>query len=106
MKLKTSESEFNELPVLNQLFLAEWKLRKGYTPSKECDFGQLVELALALTNDLRFETPSEHTTFNNSLQYDEILIAWEGGEPISILFFELNKKLRRRINQYIVVNSK
>jgi len=105
MKLKTLESEFDELPVYNKLFLARWKEKKGYTLTKEFEFGQLAELALALTNDLNFED-SDGRVFNNILKYEEFLLAFEGKQPISILWHEVNTKLRRRINMYVVANSK
>ncbi len=106
MKIKTTTEDFNELPIYNQYFIAEWKRKKGYRPTKECEFGEVFEMSLAVTNDLVFDSPSERTTFNNSLQYNEIQMSWDGREPLEILWYELNQKLRRRINQYIVVKGK
>jgi hypothetical protein len=106
MKLKTSKIEFDSLPVLNRLFIALWKSKKGYTSDKELSFGELVELSLALTNHLEYDSPALRTTFNNALHYEEIQVAWDGKQPIDILFYELNQKLKRRIVQYLVVNSK
>ena len=102
MKLATNNYDFDSLPLLNRLFLALWKFRKGYGSSKEFTFGQVAELSFAVTNDLKFDTPSERTTFNNSLQYDEFMLSWDGVQPIDILFYELNKKLKRRILSYMV----
>lgn len=106
MKMTTTIKDFDQLPYLNKLFFLLWKQKKGYRIIKECDFGQLLELSFAVTQDLRFETSAEKTAFNNILEYKEILIAWDGVEPIDILFYELNEKLKRRINQYLIVNSK
>jgi len=106
MKQFTSQTEFDSLPLLNQLFLAIWKKEKGYTPDKALSFGQLIELSFALTNDFKYETPPERSTFNNSLQYEEIFLGWDGNEPIDILWYEINQKLKRRIIQYMVSISK
>lgn len=102
MRQNISRDEFDELPPLNRLFLALWKQKKQQNQTKELSFGELVELSFALTPDLRFDTPSERTTFNNSLQYDEILIAWDGREPIETLWYEVNQKLKRRIFQFLI----
>lgn len=106
MKLITNSQAFDELPSLNQLFLALWKQYKHYPPAKEFSFGQLIELSLALTPDLKFESPAERTTFNNSLQYEELFFAWDGAEPIETLWYELNQKLKRRISKHIAVHEK
>lgn len=106
MKLHLTKSEWEQLPILNQLFLALWKKQKGYSQTKELSFGELVELSFALTHDLHYDSPSERTTFNNSLDYDEIRIAWDGVEPIDTLNYELQQKLKRRITQVIALHSK
>ena len=99
MKLSTTSFEFDQLPIYNRLFLAMWKLKKGYPPTKEFSFGEVIELSLALTNDLSHED-SDGRTFNNILKYDEVILGWEGQEPLDITFYELNQKLRRRLTQY------
>lgn len=105
MKQYIDHSEIESLPLSNQLFLALWKTEKKYPRITEWSFGEILELALSLTPDLRFETPSERTIFNNSLQYEEMLVGWDGEEPIDILWYEVNQKLKRRINQYLVVKE-
>lgn len=104
MKLIILQNEFESQPLLNQLFLALWKQRKGYEGELRLD--QLIELACALTPDFHTDTPNDRSTFNNGLHYSEMFYGWDGDEPIEILWFELNQKLRRRINQYLVVNNK
>jgi len=106
MKLSTTNNEFDSLPLLNKLFFALWKKKKGYKMTKELSFGELIELSFVVTNDLRFDTPLERGTYNNSLQYNEITLSWDGVEPIDILFFELNQKLNRRILSYLVAHYK
>jgi hypothetical protein len=105
MKLSTTSQEFNELPHLTQVFLLAWKEKKGYALTKEFSMGELIELAAAVTSDLQFDE-SDGRTFNNCIRYNEVSIAWDGIEPIEILWFELTQKIKRRITQYLVVSSK
>ena len=110
MKLSTTPQEFDQLPIYNRLFLAMWKLKKGYAPVKECTFAEVLELAFALTNDLHYDAtvrdgPDEAAMFNNVLDYQEFLLAFDGDDPLGILWYKLNEKLRRRINQYIVAHA-
>ena len=106
MKLQTTDSDFNNLYIYNRYFLLRWKILKGYKPNKSFDFGQLLELAFALTNDLQHDEVAERLIFNNTLQYKEFTLGWDGIQPIDILFYEINQKLKRRINQYIIIKNK
>jgi hypothetical protein len=106
MKLTISKQDFDSLPILNQLFWALWLSEKGYKAEKELSIGQVLELSLALTNDLKFETPAERTTFNNALHYDEIFLGWDGNQPLDILFYEVNRKLDRRIMNHLVSTTR
>lgn len=99
MKQKILRSDFDSQPVYNQLFLAWWREEKGYIDTAEWSFGEVVELALALTQDLHFED-SDGRVFNNLLNYNEIHIGWDGEDPLDVLWYELNQKLKRRIMQY------
>lgn len=103
MKLVILKEEFESQPLLNQLFLALWKQKKGY--HDDLSLSQLIELACALTPDLSFDD-SDGRVFNNSLHYGEFHIAWDGSEPLDVLWFELNQKLKRRITNYLVVANK
>lgn len=106
MKLRITSSDFDNQPLLNRYFFARWLDLKNYRVTKEMEFGQLVELAFSITNDLHFDDSEEYTgVFNNFLKYREIRIAWDGKEPIDVLFYELNEKLKRRINQHLVVSD-
>lgn len=106
MKLTTKKEDFDSLQLYNQLFLALWREEKGYPDTKEFSYGEIVELALAISPDFRFDTPAERTTFNNSLQYNELFIGWDGAEPINILWYEMNEKLKKKLHQYMMLHSK
>lgn len=100
MKQAISKEEFNELPVLNRLFLALWMERKGYGARKEITYGELLELGFALSNDFKYETSPERAFFNNLLEYETFHTGFDGSEPIEALSYEVNKKLRQRIVRY------
>lgn len=102
MRKNTTAEEYDDLPYVNKLFWTWYKEEMGLAEGKECSFQDIFELALSLTNDLHFDTSIDTTgryslSFNNVLNYDELLFAWEGKDPLGTLWFELNIKLRERI---------
>lgn len=110
MKLRTNKADFDRLPVTSRYFLARWKQLKGRPVIKEWEFLELIELTAALGNDLRFETSvrkndEASAMFNNVLDLDEILLAWDGSQPIMIAFYKMSEKVKRRIIQHLTVNQ-
>lgn len=112
MKLKISQTEFNNQPVLNRYFLIRWQelKKREVTPFWRRD--EMDEVLIALGGNFKTDTSlerqrsdGESTFFNNVLDMSEYLLAWDGGEPIDIVFYKLNEKLRRTITAHITSKS-
>lgn len=108
MKLKTNIEEFDAFPVLNKYFLILWLKGKRYPMTKELTYSQWTELALALDmqSDVSVRSGENQSgMFNNVLDLGEFLLAFDGSEPIEILSAKVNEKIKRKINQYLIVKS-
>ena len=94
----TSIQQFNDQPLLVQLFLVLYLEKKGYAVTREIPFTQILELALALPMDLKYDTPAERTTFNNSIEYEDMFLGFDGREPIEGTFYGVTRRLKRMID--------
>lgn len=76
--------------------------------TKELTYSQWTELALALDmqSDVSVRSGENQSgMFNNVLDLGEFLLAFDGSEPIEILSAKVNEKIKRKINQYLIVKS-
>lgn len=93
MKQFSTTEDYELLPAINKLFWQLWLLKKGYAPSTALSIGQLMEVSFALPNTLHYDNPAERTTFNNSVEFETLLFAFDGDEPLDSYFYEVNHKL-------------
>lgn len=111
MKQLTSDKDFDSYPLLNRLFYALWLQKKGYVVKKEISFSQWKEIADDLglirksTSIERMRSDDQGLFFDYVLDLGEFVLAWDGEDPIDILSYRVNERLKRRINQFLVVHS-
>jgi hypothetical protein len=86
----------NDTPQNVRLFIEVWQRKKGYTISPVLSYGHLVELQMAVSNNLHYEE-SDPRFFNNILINNESVIGWEGQEPIDIVAYEVIQNIKRLI---------
>jgi hypothetical protein len=86
----------SDLPQTIKDFILLWKQTKGYSNPDSLDVGEVIELLIATSHNLRHEE-SDGRFFNNILMNEESLIAWEGEELIDILFYEVIQNIRHRL---------
>lgn len=114
MKKRNTLPEWQALSPSIKFVWAKWAAKKGHIRTKEevkdnclylckCD---LEELAFSLGIDLQHDTSPEFSTRNNLLDYNEYQLGWDGVEPFDAIWYTLHEKLKRRINQYLIVNNK
>ena len=84
-------------------FLKLWKKRKYNDESPVLSVGDLWELLIALKG-VRHEVSvidelAAGSYFNNTLHTEDLVIAWEGDEPVDIFFFNVRKELKRILSR-------
>lgn len=106
MKHITSKQEFNSYPPSVQIFLLLWKYHTNRAITKQVTYSEWKELALCLTNELQHDTSIERkrsddqsATFNNVLDLGEMIIAWDGREPIETLSYLVIQRIKKRLVQ-------
>ncbi len=105
MRQHITEQEFYNTPQSVQLFIQIWQKRNSYTITPYLSYGQIIEMQMAVSGNLRHEINlvDEYAStgfFDNVHANPESLQAWAGKEPIEIAFYETCQSIRRLLSRH------
>lgn len=95
MKQLLDKSQFDEAPDFVRSFVTAWKQRKGYT-TETLTLGECIELMIGVSYNLR-KDDSDGRFFNYILTNELSIVAWDGEEPIDVLWYEIIIAMKRRV---------
>lgn len=102
MKHSNTVQEFDDYPLINQLFYLLWLEKRRYPIRKELLLSQWKELAEGLglvvhdTSIERVRSDGQSMFFENVIDLGEVLIAWDG-ELVDTLSYHVNERLEKRL---------
>jgi len=95
MKQVLEKPEYDAADPFVLSFAETWKKRKGYT-TETLSLGECIELMVAVSYNLHHDW-SDGRFFNHILTNELSIIAWDGEEPIDVLWYEIIIAMKRRI---------
>ncbi len=100
MKLFITQDQMDELSPSEKEFIRIWREHKKYNQSHPLSFGECVELLVAYSYNLHHEDSlyqEGESFFDNILRNKQSIFAWDGTEPIDILFYEAKIHIKKRL---------
>lgn len=91
MKQKIRNHEWQQLSKKGQEEILYWLKLKNY---HELNLGTCIELLADVSHNLHTED-SDGRFFNNILINDESVFGWDGIEPITIIWYEIVKNIKK-----------
>jgi hypothetical protein len=100
MKQFITASQWNELPFKGKIYTNHWKIQKGYR-NHYLELGQCLELAAEISHRL-YKDEILHGTFNYVLDMEEYFLAYDGDEPIEIMWFKIVETIKKRLAKGLI----